>query len=183
MRAWGSLGVLIPRRRSRRCACFSSRSRACFCECILRNFRMSFLGIGSVRASGVHLGWPESTRQFRLRVVVERPKIRHQATAGGRDDAVVLREAFAAGPAKRDPHHPSCKHSSRPNRPRPVVASAVEPCVGPGTRVHGICLDFAVVLRARRSPAHVNYAKLRAGPVAAAPRRADVVAVSSENHG
>ena len=129
-------------------------------------------------------GWPaESTQHCYGFTRRRRPKIDNEAAAAGRDDAVVLREAFAAGPAKRDTHHPSYKHSSRPNRPRPVVASAVEPCVGPGTRVHGICLDFAVVLRARRSPAHVNYAKLRAGPVAAAPQRADVFALNGEHHG
>ena len=51
MRAWGRREGGTRSRCSRRCACFSSRSRACFCGCFLRNFRMSFLGIGSVRAS------------------------------------------------------------------------------------------------------------------------------------
>ena len=129
-------------------------------------------------------GWPaESTQHCYGFTRRRRPKIDNEAAAAGRDDAVVLREAFAAGPAEPYPHHPACKHASRPNRSRPGLTSAVEPRVGPGTRVHGVRLDFVVVPGTRRPPDNVNDAKLRAGPVAAPPQRADVFALNGEHHG
>ena len=71
MRAWGSRGGTTRSRCSRRCACFSSRSRACFCGCFLRNFRMSFLGIGSVRASEFTLAGLRALDSSACRVVVD----------------------------------------------------------------------------------------------------------------
>ena len=110
--------------------------------------------------------------------LVVRPKIDNQAVAVGRDDAVVLREELAAGPAKRDTHHPSCQHSSRPNRPRPVVASAVKPrLVGRRRRPpkHGAGPPSA---RVRARPPDVN---VNASVAAASPRRPDGV-VALMNH-
>ena len=100
-----------------------------------------------------------------------RPKIRHQAVAAGREDAVLLREELAAGPAKRDTHHPSCKHSSRPNRSRPVVPRAVQSFLVGRRRPpeHGAGPPSA---RVRARPPDVN---VNASVAAAAPRRPDHV--------